>query len=85
MDMDAAPGPVASQFAARRVAWEESALAPSAARSYPADRVLAEDDCALRTPLQRDRDRIVHSKAFRRLSTRRRSSWRPRATITARA
>ncbi|HWC26951.1 MAG TPA: deoxyguanosinetriphosphate triphosphohydrolase, partial [Solirubrobacteraceae bacterium] len=24
-------------------------------------------DCALRTPLQRDRDRIVHSKAFRRL------------------
>jgi len=67
MDMDAAPGPVASQFAARRVAWEESALAPSAARSYPADRILAEDDCALRTPLQRDRDRIVHSKAFRRL------------------
>jgi len=67
MDMDAAPGPVASQFAARRVAWEETALAPSAARSYPADRVLAEDDCALRTPLQRDRDRIVHSKAFRRL------------------
>ena len=26
-----------------------------------------EEDCALRTPFQRDRDRIVHSKAFRRL------------------
>lgn len=67
MDMDGAPGPVAAQFAARRIAWEEQALAPRAARSYPADRVLDEDDCALRTPLQRDRDRIVHCKAFRRL------------------
>jgi dGTPase len=28
---------------------------------------VAEPDCGLRTPLQRDRDRIVHSKAFRRL------------------
>jgi len=26
-----------------------------------------EDECTLRTPFQRDRDRIVHSKAFRRL------------------
>jgi dGTPase len=29
--------------------------------------VLAEPDCSLRTPFQRDRDRIVHCKAFRRL------------------
>jgi dGTPase len=29
--------------------------------------VHAEADCSLRTPFQRDRDRIVHSKAFRRL------------------
>jgi dGTPase len=29
--------------------------------------VREEDDCSLRTPFQRDRDRIVHSKAFRRL------------------
>jgi dGTPase len=28
---------------------------------------MPEDDCGLRSPLQRDRDRIVHSKAFRRL------------------
>ena len=68
-DMDAAtaPGTVAQRFAARRQAWEEEQLAPSAARSYPARRALPEPDCALRTPLQRDRDRIVHSKAFRRL------------------
>ena len=40
---------------------------PLAARSYPADRASPEDDCGLRTPFQRDRDRIVHCKAFRRL------------------
>ncbi|MEA2194386.1 MAG: dGTPase, partial [Solirubrobacteraceae bacterium] len=46
---------------------EERRLSPLAARSYPARRARAEDDCALRTPFQRDRDRIVHCKAFRRL------------------
>jgi dGTPase len=30
--------------------------------------VRQEDDCGLRTPFQRDRDRIVHCKAFRRLT-----------------
>jgi dGTPase len=54
-------------FAARIQAWEEAALAPAATRSYPADRARPEDDCGLRTPFQRDRDRIVHCKAFRRL------------------
>ena len=48
-------------------AWEEAHLSPLAARSYPAKRVREEADCGLRTPFQRDRDRIVHSKAFRRL------------------
>jgi dGTPase len=47
---------------------EGALLSPLAARSYPALRERAEDDCSLRTPFQRDRDRIVHSKAFRRLT-----------------
>jgi dGTPase len=38
-----------------------------AAPSYPATRREPEPDGPLRTPFQRDRDRIVHSKAFRRL------------------
>ncbi len=67
MDPHAAPGPVAAAFAARRAALEEETLSPLAARSWPAKRRVAELDCGLRSPLQRDRDRIVHSKAFRRL------------------
>jgi dGTPase len=67
MDAAAAPGAVVERFAARRRAWEDEQLAPQAARSYPAQRAVDEPDCGLRTPLQRDRDRIVHSKAFRRL------------------
>jgi dGTPase len=59
---------VAEEFAATRQRWEQSALSPLAARSYPALRARAEEDCALRTPFQRDRDRIVHCKAFRRLT-----------------
>ncbi|HET9740370.1 MAG TPA: deoxyguanosinetriphosphate triphosphohydrolase [Solirubrobacteraceae bacterium] len=58
---------VADDYAARIQAWEEAHLSPLAARSYPAERAQAEPDCGLRTPFQRDRDRIVHSKAFRRL------------------
>jgi dGTPase len=54
-------------FAADRQRWEEQWLSPLAARSYPALRVVEEPDCGVRTPLQRDRDRIVHSKSFRRL------------------
>src|SRR4051812_36491974 len=54
-------------YAAERRRWEEEWLSPLAARSYPARRVVPEPDCGVRTPLQRDRDRIVHSKAFRRL------------------
>ncbi|HEV7919123.1 MAG TPA: deoxyguanosinetriphosphate triphosphohydrolase [Solirubrobacterales bacterium] len=46
---------------------EDVTLAPNATRSYPAARRVAEPDSPLRTPFQRDRDRIVHSKAFRRL------------------
>ncbi|MBV9194002.1 MAG: deoxyguanosinetriphosphate triphosphohydrolase [Solirubrobacterales bacterium] len=60
-------GAVAARFAARVREREERELSPLAVRSYPADRRRPEPDCGLRTPFQRDRDRIVHSKAFRRL------------------
>jgi dGTPase len=39
----------------------------AAAPSYPAERLEPEEECSLRNPFQRDRDRIVHCKAFRRL------------------
>jgi dGTPase len=59
---------VAAAFASRVAEEEERLLSPLAARSYPARRAAAEEDCSLRTPFQRDRDRIVHSKSFRRLT-----------------
>jgi len=46
---------------------DDAILGPAAVRSYPAVRQREEADSPLRTPFQRDRDRIVHSKAFRRL------------------
>jgi dGTPase len=67
VDVATAPGPVAEAFAARQQAWEDEHLSPLAARSYPSRRAVPEANCGLRSPLQRDRDRIVHSKAFRRL------------------
>jgi dGTPase len=60
-------GPVTDAFAAGVIEREERWLSPLATRSYPAQRLVHEPDCGLRTPFQRDRDRIVHSKAFRRL------------------
>ena len=48
-------------------AWEEEFLWAPATRSYPARRLEPEADSPVRTPFQRDRDRIVHAKAFRRL------------------
>ncbi len=62
------PGSVGARFAELTRAREQASLSPLAARSYPALRAREEADCALRTPFQRDRDRIVHSKAFRRLT-----------------
>jgi dGTPase len=50
-----------------RIEQREDALSPLATRSYPALRAEPEPDSDHRTPFQRDRDRIVHSKAFRRL------------------
>ncbi|HET6865431.1 MAG TPA: dNTP triphosphohydrolase, partial [Solirubrobacteraceae bacterium] len=60
-------GPVAQAFADRIRDREERDLSALATPSYPARRQHEEPDCGLRTPFQRDRDRIVHCKAFRRL------------------
>jgi dGTPase len=59
--------PAIATFEDRIVTWEAEFLAPQASRSYPARRQVEEADSPLRTPFQRDRDRIVHSKSFRRL------------------
>ena len=60
-------GAVTAAFAERIQGREQTDLSPLATRSYPAVREFDEPDCGLRTPFQRDRDRIVHCKAFRRL------------------
>jgi dGTPase len=48
-------------------AIEERALSPLAAKSRDAVRERPEEPCSIRTAYQRDRDRILHSKPFRRL------------------
>jgi len=61
-------GRVADAFERLVREHEERWLSPLAVRSYESrGREHPEDECRLRTPFQRDRDRIVHSKAFRRL------------------
>ena len=61
-------GRVAETFVERVRALEELWLSPFAVRSYETrGRALSEEPCNVRTPFQRDRDRIVHSKPFRRL------------------
>ena len=61
-------GRVADAFQARVRAQEERDLSPLAVRSYDTrGRLEPEEECGVRTPFQRDRDRIVHSKPFRRL------------------
>jgi dGTPase len=61
-------GLVADAFETRVREQEETWLSPLAVRSYETrGRVRPEEPCAIRTPFQRDRDRIVHSKPFRRL------------------
>ena len=63
--IDGCPPP--PTFEDRVRAWEDEFLSAHATRSYPARRAVEEPDSPLRTPFQRDRDRIVHSKSFRRL------------------
>jgi dGTPase len=61
-------GRVADSFEQRVREHEERWLSPLAVRSYETGgRLRDEEECRLRTPFQRDRDRILHSKPFRRL------------------
>jgi len=46
---------------------EEVFLVPWAAKSNASSRLMPEEPCPIRSAYQRDRDRIIHSKAFRRL------------------
>ena len=61
-------GRTADAFEAGVREHEERWLSPLAVRSFETrGRAREEEQCLLRTPFQRDRDRIVHTKAFRRL------------------
>jgi dGTPase len=61
-------GRVADVFEAVVREHEQRWLSPLAVRSYETrGRERDEEECGVRTPFQRDRDRIVHSKPFRRL------------------
>ena len=65
--MDTA-GRTVEPFEQRVRASEEAWLSPLAVRSFETrGRAEPEELCAVRTPFQRDRDRLVHSKPFRRL------------------
>jgi dGTPase len=61
-------GRIGDTFEQRVRELEDRWLSAHAVRSYETrGRIVDEDPCRLRTPFQRDRDRIVHSKSFRRL------------------
>jgi len=51
----------------QRLEEREESLSPYAMKSRYAQRESPEEPCPMRTAFQRDRDRIIHSKAFRRL------------------
>ena len=62
------PGRTTESFEQRVRAHEDAWLSPLAVRSFGTrGRAEPEQPCSVRTPFQRDRDRLVHSKPFRRL------------------
>src|SRR5580765_9011155 len=66
--LEAMPETMADTFAARIRELEEAWLSPLAVRSYDTrGRLQPEEESPVRTPFQRDRDRIVHPTPFRRL------------------
>ena len=68
MEVRELAGRVGDAFAARVREREERELSLLAVRSFETrGRLVPEEECTVRTPFQRDRDRIVHSKPFRRL------------------
>jgi dGTPase len=59
---------LAESFEKRIRRDEQRSLSPLAVHSYETrGRIQPEEPCGVRTPFQRDRDRLVHSKPFRRL------------------
>jgi dGTPase len=68
-DSHAGPGPTGGLPREAREAVEEAGLAPHATRSRGAgDRARPEEPDPWRTCFERDRDRILHAAAFRRLA-----------------
>ncbi len=62
------PNPRPHESVRKRLEAREASLAPAAMRSARSrGRVVPEAPSDMRTEYQRDRDRIIHSKAFRRL------------------
>jgi dGTPase len=61
-------GPLVILDRAGREALESTALAPGATPAGPGRRAVEEEPDPLRTCFERDRDRILHSSAFRRLA-----------------
>jgi len=60
--------PAMNQNPETTISHVEDGLSPYACKaSESRGRARPEERCSLRTPFQRDRDRIVHSKSFRRL------------------
>ena len=67
-------------------AREDSFLSPYAVRSAASrGRQREIEPCTLRTAFQRDRDRILHCKSFRRLKGKTRVFLAPQGDTTARA